>query len=172
MAKMKSIKIKGTMVSPYEQVHIIVPIDRGELFIMPTDTIWGLGVCITYPDAIKKLFRIKGRPLGQPLVLMPADISRAEELIDSTPSVLFRKLANNFWPGPLTIIVRSERALPEGLYSEGNRIGLRIPDHAIAREIISASRERVLAVTSANRFRQPDHKPFQILLNQLGPLVI
>lgn len=156
MPAMKRIQISGNVILPYQKVSLIIPIDKGELFILPTDTIWGLGVCISYPDAVKKLFKVKGRPTGQPLVLFPADYNKALELINSTPSMIFKKLAKKFWPGALTIITTSERVFPEGLYSDGNRIGMRIPNHPIAREIVEASREKVLAITSANRFRQPD----------------
>jgi len=155
---MKIIKIEGDTIPTYQKINIIIPVDKGELFIMPTDTLWGLGVSPIFPSAIKELFKIKKRPLDRPLPLLVATVKFAEELIGSKPSKMFFRLAEKFWPGPLTIIAKSKKEFAEGLYAPGNRIGLRIPAHPIAREIIEASRNKYLAVTSANRHGNPEPK--------------
>lgn len=165
---MHIVEIKGNMIPAFEKIGLIVPIDKGELFVMPTDTLWGLGVCISNPQAVKNLFRVKKRPLNIPLPMFPADIQKAFELTGDRPSPLFRQLAEKFWPGPLTIIVQSELVFPEGLYSFGNRIGLRIPNHPIAREIVDISRDRVLAVTSANLHGKPEPLTIEEIDKQIG----
>ena len=165
---MHVVELTGDSIPSYEKIGIIVPIDKGELFVMPTDTLWGLGVCTSNPQAIKRLFKLKNRPLTVPLPMFPADIEKAYAMTGEKPSTLFRKLAEKFWPGPLTIIVQSDLVFPEGLFSVGNRIGLRIPDHPIAQEIVNISRDRVLAVTSANLHGQPEPETIEEIDNQIG----
>jgi L-threonylcarbamoyladenylate synthase len=152
---MKIIRIEGDTIPIYQKIGIIIPIDKGELFIMPTDTLWGICVSPIFTTAVSELFKIKGREIDQPLPLLTANIKFAEELIGTKPSKIFFKLAEKFWPGALTIIIKSRKEFVEGLYGPGNTIGLRIPAHPIAREIIEASRDKYLAATSANRHGKP-----------------
>ena len=153
--KITVVKIEGDTISPFAKINLIIPIDKGELFIMPTDTLWGLGVSPVFPDAVKELFKVKRRPPDQPLPLLVSDMNTVEFLIGSKPSKLFTKLAGKFWPGPLTIITQSSRSFADGIAGPGGKIGLRMPKHPIAIEIIDATREKYLAVTSANRHGKP-----------------
>ncbi|MFH1513988.1 MAG: L-threonylcarbamoyladenylate synthase [bacterium] len=155
MKTMKILNIDGDSIPNFEKIGIIVPLDKGELFVIPTDTHWGLCVSPNFPKSIKRVFDIKHRPLNLPLPLFPANLEKAVELLGKKPGILFRKLSEKFWPGALTIIDKSERIFNSGLTSDGNKIGLRIPDHPLTQEIIDTCREGYLAVTSVNRHGEP-----------------
>ena len=152
---MKIFNVDGDFVPTFEKIGIIIPIDKGELCIIPTDTQWGLAVSPNFPESIKKIFNIKRRPSDMPLPLFTANLEKAIDLLGKKPSSLFRKLTDKFWPGALTIIEKSECKFHDGLSSVGNKIGLRIPAHPLTLEIISSVREKYLAVTSVNRHGDP-----------------
>jgi len=166
--KMQIIEINGDSIPLFDKVGIIVPVDKGEIFVLPTDTQWGMGVSPNFPRAIKKVFAIKQRPLNMPLPLFAASYEKAVELIGGKPSLLFRKLSDAFWPGALTIITKSEREFNEGLFSDGSKIGIRIPNHPVTLEIIRASREGYLAVTSVNRHDKPVLTSVEEIANEFG----
>lgn len=168
MPQMQIVNIDTDIIPSYHKVGIIVPIDKGKIFVIPTDTLWGLGVSPNFPDAIKKIFTIKKRPLNMPLPLFVASKDRAVELLGGKPSLMFRKLADAFWPGALTIIEKSENEFNKGLFSEGNKIGIRIPNHPIAIELIMSSREGYLAVTSVNYHDEPVLTSIEDIQNQFG----
>lgn len=105
-------------------------------------------------DAIDRIFELKGRPGSKALQLLVADESEID--VYGRPSPEARRLASSFWPGPLTIIVGAAARAPSAVTSEGT-VGLRVPDHEIALEIIRGAGP--LASTSANRSGgpTPDH---------------
>lgn len=166
--KMQIMNIDGDSIPTFDKVGIIVPVDKGEIFVLPTDTQWGMGVSPNFPRAIKKIFAIKQRPLNMPLPLFTATTEKAIELIGAKPPSMFRKLADAFWPGALTIITKSEHEFNEGLFSPGNKIGIRIPNHPVTLEIIRSSREGYLAVTSVNRHDKPVLASVEEIGNEFG----
>ncbi len=125
----------------------------GEPVGMPTETVYGLGCDATQPGAVRKVFAAKGRPSDNPLIVHIADISEWGSLVREIPP-LAMALAEKFWPGPLTIILpRSERIPPEtagGLDS----VGVRLPAHPIAQEMIRAAGVPI-AAPSGNRSGSP-----------------
>ncbi|MCI4343547.1 MAG: threonylcarbamoyl-AMP synthase [Thermoplasmata archaeon] len=124
---------------------------RGRLVVYPTDTLLGLAARATDRAAVDRLERLKGRPGGQPLSIA---LSSTEE-IDSWAelSVASRAWARRHLPGPYTLLVRpsprARRSLPSSIVPAGGRLGVRIPDHPIAREL--ARRAGPITATSANR---------------------
>ena len=114
----------------------------GELVAFPTETVYGLGADATNSDAVLKIYEAKGRPRFNPLIVHVADLAMAERLVEFSP--MARKLAQ-FWPGPLTLVLPRR---PDAGISD--TVGIRIPDHPLARELIRAA-DRPLAAPSANR---------------------
>ena len=90
MSSIQITHVHGDSIPQFDKVNIIIPIDKGELFIMPTDTFWGIGVSPGFPKSIRKLFDIKQRPPDMPFPLFPADYDMAEQLIGTSPSLMFK----------------------------------------------------------------------------------
>lgn len=115
---------------------------RGGVMIIPTDTVYGLVVDGRNREAVEKLYRIKRRPPGKPLVRLVADRETVFPLLSSAGQV---RILEKFWPGPLTVILEEPG---------GGRRGYRLPDHDLLRELIWSSGVE-LAATSANRSGEP-----------------
>jgi tRNA threonylcarbamoyl adenosine modification protein (Sua5/YciO/YrdC/YwlC family) len=119
-------------------------LQRGEVVGVPTDTVYGLAVEAGDADAIQRLFELKDRPADRSIAVLVADLAGAESLVEFTASA--RRLAERFWPGPLTIVAQSRPTAPAHL-GTGTTIGVRLPDDKIMRAIAAPG---PLAVTSAN----------------------
>ena len=122
----------------------------GRLVAFPTETVYGLGADATNGQAVAAIFATKGRPRFNPLIVHLPEQGHAEEHGLFTP--LARRLAEAFWPGPLTLVLQRARDTPlSDLVSAGlDSVALRVPDHAIAQALLRAA-ERPLAAPSANR---------------------
>ena len=116
----------------------------GEPVGVPTDTVYGLAADATDADAIQRLFELKERPEDRTIAVLVADLAAAETLVRLTSPA--RRLAERFWPGPLTIVAARRPEAPPHL-GTGATIGVRVPDDEIMRAIASPA---PLAVTSAN----------------------
>lgn len=121
----------------------------GELVAFPTETVYGLGADATNSDAVLKIYETKGRPRFNPLIVHVADLAMAETLVRFSP--MARRLAQ-FWPGPLTLVLprRPEAGLSDLVTAGLDTVGIRIPAHPLALELIRAA-GRPLAAPSANR---------------------
>jgi L-threonylcarbamoyladenylate synthase len=122
----------------------------GGLVAMPTETVYGLAADATSPSALSRIFSVKGRPSNHPLIVHLAD---ADDLDRWAPdaSPIAHRLAVAAWPGPLTLIVRRSPELPPEVAGGLDTIGLRVPAHPMARELIRLAGVP-LAAPSANRF--------------------
>ncbi|MFL5796525.1 MAG: L-threonylcarbamoyladenylate synthase [Actinomycetota bacterium] len=125
---------------------------RGELVVIPTDTVYGIGTRPDDPDATARLFVAKRRPRALELPVLVPSQEAAERIGELDHRA--RRLARRFWPGPLTIVVRRSAA-SSGWDLGGNpdTIGLRIPDHPVALRVLRTAGP--LAVTSANLSGRP-----------------
>lgn len=125
----------------------------GEPVVLPTDTVYGVAVDPTRPGATDRLFALKERPAEVALPVLAADADQAFALATDVPDVA-RRLAAACWPGGLTIVVarHPDVRFDLGGHDDGT-IGLRVPDHAVPREL--ARRVGPLATTSANRHGRP-----------------
>src|SRR5215468_7227688 len=111
----------------------------GRLVAFPTETVYGLGADATNSRAVARIFEAKGRPRFNPLIVHVADLAAAERLAFFTPTA--RKLADAFWPGPLTLVLkRRAGANVSDLTTAGlDTIAVRIPRHPIAQELLRAA---------------------------------
>jgi L-threonylcarbamoyladenylate synthase len=122
----------------------------GGLVAFPTETVYGLGADATEDAAVRRIYAAKGRPAHNPLIVHVHDRTWVEGI--AIPDGRLDRLARTFWPGPLTVVMRRRPDCPiSPLVSAGDEtIALRAPDHAVARDILAATR-RPLAAPSANR---------------------
>lgn len=123
-------------------------INDGEIVGIPTETVYGLAGDALNPEAIKKIFIAKGRPQDNPLIVHIAKMSMLDELVIEIP-VIALELAKHFWPGPLTMVFKKKDIIPYETSGGLDTVGIRMPAHNLAREIISAS-GKPLAAPSAN----------------------
>jgi L-threonylcarbamoyladenylate synthase len=130
-------------------------IKAGEVVAFPTETVYGLGADALNPRAIEKIFQIKQRPLADPLIVHVTDLEDIEKVAVPLPEkvqTMAMKLMERFWPGPLTLIFQSGAGLPENVTGGLKTVGLRMPNHIIARALIKNC-GTPLAAPSANRFQ-------------------
>ncbi len=113
-------------------------IKKGEVVGIPTETVYGLAGSALCEDAIDKIFSAKGRPQDNPLIVHIGQLSQVEQLAQNIPK-LFYELAEEFWPGPLTMIVEKKDIIPNKTSGGLSSVGLRMPYHPVALEIIRRS---------------------------------
>jgi len=145
----------------------------GEVVAFPTDTVYGVGAVVWNVQAVRKLYKAKLRPADKALPVLLADASDLSR-IAYQPSQDALRLAERFWPGPLTIVVPRGEGVPDEVTAGGASVAVRVPDHDLARALIRAA-GAPLAATSANLSGQPSPVTAQDVLTQLGsriPLVL
>ena len=112
-------------------------LQAGEVLAFPTETVYGLGADATNPSAVRRIFALKGRPPDHPLIVHFADPGALAEWGVFIPSAA-RQLARQFWPGPLTMIVRKAARVPPEVTGGQDTVGLRCPSHPVARDLLEA----------------------------------
>jgi L-threonylcarbamoyladenylate synthase len=122
----------------------------GRLVAFPTETVYGLGADATNGQAVAGIFEAKGRPRFNPLIVHVPDLAHAERLAVLSPHA--RTLAQAFWPGPLTLVLkrRPDSGLSDLVSAGLDSVAVRVPAHRIARALLAAA-DRPLAAPSANR---------------------
>ncbi|QGJ68500.1 L-threonylcarbamoyladenylate synthase [Planctomycetales bacterium 10988] len=130
-------------------------LQQGELVAFPTETVYGLGANAYSEEAVAKIFQAKGRPSNNPLIVHISSIEKARSLTTGWNERASR-LAEAFWPGPLTMILPKHPAIPDIVTAGGMTVGLRMPQHPVALKLLKIS-GLPLAAPSAN------------LSNQLSP---
>lgn len=124
-------------------------IRRGGLVAMPTETVYGLAANALNGNAVANIFKAKGRPMDNPLIVHIADMTEAELLVSSFPEKA-RLLAEHFWPGPLTMVLPKSDIIPDEVSAGLPSVGIRFPSHPLAQALIKAAGVP-LAAPSANR---------------------
>ena len=121
----------------------------GGIAAFPTETVYGLGADATNSDAVLKIYETKGRPRFNPLIVHVADLAMAERYVSFSP--MARKLAEAFWPGPLTLVLpmQPDAELSDIVTAGLGTVAVRVPDHPLALELIRET-GRPLAAPSAN----------------------
>ncbi|MCD6034973.1 MAG: threonylcarbamoyl-AMP synthase [Rickettsiales bacterium] len=129
-------------------------LQRGGLVIFPTETVYALACDATSDDAVKAVFRAKGRAEQKPLSVMVPTLDAAEEIAEFSSKA--RSLAKAYWPGPLTLVVTLKKGHPLSslVTGGGDSVGIRIPNHAIAQTLLKEFGKPLVA-TSVNLSGQP-----------------
>lgn len=140
------------MTAPHgaELAQAVTLLRAGELVAFPTETVYGLGADAANPAAIRKIFDAKGRPADHPLIVHLPDASHLDRWAAEVPAQA-RVLADRFWPGPLTLILRRAPDVPREVTGGQDTIGLRVPSHPVALALLAAF-DGGIAAPSANRF--------------------
>jgi L-threonylcarbamoyladenylate synthase len=133
------------------QIERAVEIVRqGGLVAFPTETVYGLGADASNPQAMKKLYAVKRRPADHPVIVHFASAEDAFAWAREVPGAA-RKLAERFWPGPLTLILKRSARAADFVTGGQDAVGLRVPSHPVARELLKCFGKGI-AAPSANRF--------------------
>ena len=127
-------------------------IRNGGLVAFPTETVYGLGANALAADAVQRIYEAKGRPRASPLIVHVADEAMARSITAEWPEMAHR-LAERFWPGPLTVIVKKAAIVPDLVTAGLDSVGVRVPGHPAALELIRRAGVPI-AAPSANRFGQ------------------
>ena len=138
-------------------------IREGGLVAVPTETVYGLAGSGLSESAVKEIYRVKGRPEIKPLSLMvPGQEAMDRYCLDVSRAA--RRLAEHFWPGPLTVVLKARPDVPEIVRAGGATVGLRCPDHPLTLELLKLA-ELPLAAPSANPSGAPSPKTAQAVLS-------
>lgn len=140
-------------------------VKRGELIVMPTDTLYGLGCDAFKANAVNAMFRAKGRGRGMPMVVLVGSRRTFDGLAYRLPKAA-RALADAFWPGALTIIVREAKTLQWDIGDTGGTVAVRMPLHPVALEVLREIGP--MTVSSANKSGQPPAVTVAQAKEQLG----
>jgi L-threonylcarbamoyladenylate synthase len=124
----------------------VAAIDRGALVVYPTETVYGLAADALDPAAIDRVFEAKGRDRSKPVSLALSGVDQLSEYTHPTDREL--AFAREFLPGPVTLVCERRSVVPDGLVGGSARVGIRIPDHDLARSL--ADRAGPITATSAN----------------------
>ncbi len=128
-------------------------IRHGGLVAFPTETVYGLGADTFNAEAVANIFRAKGRPMDNPLISHIADIGELEKFAREIPDSAI-KLANEFWGGPLTIILKKKKGIPDAVTAGLDTVAVRLPSHSVANALIKLSGTPI-AAPSANLSGSP-----------------
>ncbi|MEM2955037.1 MAG: L-threonylcarbamoyladenylate synthase [Candidatus Nanoarchaeia archaeon] len=144
-------------------------IKKGELIAFPTETVYGLGANALDPKAVKKIFKAKGRPCDNPLIVHIANKKQVFELaeVNEKQKVLVKKLTKKFWPGPLTIVLKKKRIIPKEVTGGLDTVAVRMPKNKIALKLIKYAGVPI-AAPSANISGKPSGTSFQHVLDDFN----
>ena len=164
----------GTIIEKVDPAHIDTDvmeqagklIAEGELVAFPTETVYGLGGDALDPDASRKIYAAKGRPSDNPLIVHIADFDDMKRVAREVPEQA-KKLADAFWPGPLTMIVWKSDAVPEATTGGMQTVAVRMPNHPVALELIRRS-GCLIAAPSANTSGRPSPTEAQHVAEDLS----
>ena len=126
----------------------------GGLVVLPTETVYGLGADATNKEAVARIYKVKGRPADHPLIVHIHSMQSLADWADEIPNYAI-SLARDFWPGPMTLILKRSLLAEDFVTGGQPTVGLRVPDHAIALALLSAFAiigGQGIAAPSANRF--------------------
>lgn len=138
----------------------------GGLVALPTETVYGLGGNALDPRAVARIFEAKQRPFFDPLIVHLADRSWLPRVAQNVPPLALR-LAEEFWPGPLTLVLPRTSAIPDLVTSGLDTVGVRVPDHPLTREVLRLA-DCPIAAPSANPFGRLSPTTAQHVAEQLG----
>ena len=138
---------------PEDIRRAVEALHRGQVIAFPTDTVYGVGAHAFLPQAVEQLYVAKQRPRDKAIPLLLPDLDALADVAASIPDAAYA-LAEHFWPGALTLILRRTSVVPNVVTSGGETVAVRIPDHPVTQALLAAL-GAPLASTSANLSGQP-----------------
>ena len=164
--KTEVISINPDNINPVYIKEAAEKIKDGGLAAFPTETVYGLGADAFNRKAVAKIFEAKKRPLEDPLIVHIAQRNELYKLTENISDVASR-LADEFWPGPLTLVLRKSKSIPEIVTAGLDTIAVRIPASRVALALIKFS-ETPIAAPSANLFGRPSPTTARHVLDDLN----
>jgi L-threonylcarbamoyladenylate synthase len=143
---------------------------NGHLVAFPTETVYGLGAAATNEKAVSRIYSVKGRPVGHPLIVHISSINKLVQWATDIPEYAI-KLAREFWPGPMTLILPRTDLAKDYITGGQNNVGLRVPDQPIALALLKKFEElggQGIAAPSANRFGAVSPTTAYAVIEELG----
>lgn len=162
-----SVVLDGT--APQEIAHAAELLRGGGLVAFPTETVYGLGADATNERAVSRIFAVKGRPADHPLIVHLGSLDALDRWGRDIPADAWR-LAERFWPGPLTLILKRTAGVPDIVTGGQDTIGLRMPDHSVALALLKAV-DGGIAAPSANRFGRISPTTADHVMAELGDAI-
>jgi L-threonylcarbamoyladenylate synthase len=150
---------------PEDIAQVIQLLSTGRVVAVPTETVYGLAADTFNESAVSQIFKIKGRPLIDPLIVHTFDLEGVDRLASLNPSA--NKLAEEFWPGPLTLVLPKKSEVPGIVTANLDSVAVRIPRHPVLRKVLGNSK-LCLAAPSANPFTYISPTLVEHVLDSLG----
>lgn len=167
------LRIHPTEPEPERIAQVVRALTAGRVVALPTDTFYGLAVDPVNLRAVERIYKVKTRARHKPLSLLISETAQAYSLAREIDTA-FDRLAERFWPGPLTLIVKAGTRLPLRVTANTGNVALRMPEAAIARAVV-ASLGLPITATSANLRGMPECTDAASVSEQLGkqvPLIV
>jgi len=145
----------------------------GHLVAFPTETVYGLGADATNEKAVSRIYSVKGRPKDHPLIVHISSINQLEKWAIEIPDYAI-KLANEFWPGPMTLILKRSELAKDFITGSQENVGVRVPAHPVALELLSEFEKLGglgIAAPSANKFGSVSTTTSTAVKDELGNLL-
>ena len=149
--------------------HAAALLRDGKLVAFPTETVYGLGANALDEAAVARIFEVKGRPSTSPVIVHVSSVEMAGSVVAEWPQAA-QRLAQRFWPGPLTFVLKKQPAVPLLVTAGLDTVGVRMPSHPVALALITAAQVPI-AAPSANRFTQLSPTSAEHVRQGLGPRV-
>ena len=142
----------------------------GSLVAFPTETVYGLGADATNASAVARIYEVKGRPQDHPLIVHIASMNDMDKWCEEIPAYAIA-LARDFWPGPMTLILKRSRLAQDFITGSQESVGVRVPDHVLALALLNAFSKiggAGIAAPSANRFGQVSPTTAEAVQEEIG----
>ncbi|CDZ75551.1 tRNA A37 threonylcarbamoyladenosine synthetase subunit TsaC/SUA5/YrdC [ [Peptoniphilus sp. ING2-D1G] len=164
--KTKIIRVKNGKIENSDLKVIDEAFKTGKLVAFPTETVYGLGANGLDEQASMNIFKAKGRPADNPLILHIANVSQIRELVEDIPDIAI-DLIDMFWPGPLTLIFNRSKAVPDVITAGLGTVAIRMPSHPVARKILAYTKLPI-AAPSANLSGKPSPTSLERVMEDLN----
>ena len=145
-------------------------LSAGNLVAFPTETVYGLGADACNGDAVARIYGVKGRPANHPLIVHLSSMQRMGDWAEEIPGYAI-KLARDFWPGPMTLVLKRSSLAQDFITGGQETVGVRVPDHVVALALLEAFENiggKGVAAPSANRFGQVSPTTAAAVAEELG----
>ena len=142
----------------------------GDLVAFPTETVYGLGADASNSKAVARIYEVKGRPNDHPLIVHIASMEGMGEWANEVPEYAIA-LARNFWPGPMTLVLKRSELASDFVTGGQDTVGIRVPDHVVALALLEAFEKvggKGVAAPSANRFGHVSPTTAAAVIEELG----
>ncbi|MCA9284325.1 MAG: threonylcarbamoyl-AMP synthase, partial [Phycisphaerales bacterium] len=159
----------------------VAALRAGGIVAFPTETVYGLGACTLNPDAIERVYRLKGRPADNPLIAHVGDAGQARQLVERWDERADR-LAHRFWPGPLALVLARRASVPAIAAGGRDTLAVRAPGHPVALELLrrlgaaisapSANRSGRVSPTTAQHVAEEFPDADELLILDGGPCTV